>query len=155
MDGSRRDCMMMMSSSGKWDADEAAHCLCDRNAMGRLDKTLGATQRPGGVGQAEARIETRAPEGVPPNLSFNIQVRLEEAVANVIMYGATGMITWRLQSTGSVADRWSPASGIPAAHSIYPSCAACSSLTEVQFGGVHLMRSFGRFALWTSRRLQS
>src|SRR5262245_22738257 len=89
----------MMSSSGKWDAGKAAHCLCDRNAMDQLDKTLGTTQRPGGVGQAEARIETRAPQGVPPNLSFKIQVRLEEAVANVIMYGAAGMITWRLQSS--------------------------------------------------------
>jgi len=89
---------MTMSSSGKWDADEAAHCLGDRNAMDQLDKTLGATHRPGGVGQAEARIETRAPQGVPPNLFFNIQVRLDEAVANVIMYGAAGMIKWRLQS---------------------------------------------------------
>src|SRR5262249_12128812 len=125
-------------------------------AMDQLDKTLGATQRPGGVGQAEARIETRAPQGVPPNLSFNIQVRLEEAVANVIMYGAAGMITWRLQSSWEgLAARWSTASGIPAAHSMYPSCAACCSLTEVQFGGIHLMRSFGGVALWTSRRLQS
>src|SRR5262245_15164656 len=97
MDGSRRRCMMIVEREVR--CGRTAHCLGDRNPMGQLDKTLCATQRPTGVGQAEARIETRAPEGVPPNLSFNIQVRLEDAVANVIMYGAAGMITWRLQSS--------------------------------------------------------
>src|SRR3954463_7782934 len=34
-------------------------------------------------------VERWTQEGVPPNLSFDLQLCLEEAVANVIMYGAT------------------------------------------------------------------
>jgi anti-sigma regulatory factor (Ser/Thr protein kinase) len=35
-----------------------------------------------------ASIETWTREGISPNLSFNIRLCLEEAVANAIVYGA-------------------------------------------------------------------
>jgi anti-sigma regulatory factor (Ser/Thr protein kinase) len=77
-----------------------------RNALAELDKLT-------------AWIETWTREGISPKLSFNIQLCLEEAVANAIMYGAAsddqmeiavevegygGAVVARIEDTGRLFD---------------------------------------------------
>lgn len=83
----------------------------------------------------------------------SIHLRLEEAVANVIMYGAARMITWRLQSScGPVVARIDD-TGRPFDPTQVPPPALATSLAEAEVGsfGIHLMRSFGRFLHYERR----
>jgi Histidine kinase-like ATPase domain len=123
-------------------------------------KTLGATQRPGGVGQAEARIETWTHEGVSPNLSFNIQLRLEEAVGQrdhvrrqndhmeiaVELEGNGAPVVARIEDTGRPFD---PTQVLPSA------LATSLPEAEVDSFGIHLMRSFGRLLHYARRDSRS
>jgi hypothetical protein len=63
------------------------------------------------------------------DLSFNIQLRPEEAVAHVIMYGAARMITWRLQSSWKGHRGYRP----PFDPTQVPPPALATSLAEAQF----------------------
>jgi serine/threonine-protein kinase RsbW len=106
-----------------------------RNDLAELDKLT-------------AWVETWTREGISPNLSFNIRLCLEEAVANAIMYGAAsddqmeiavelegngGAVVARIEDTGRPFDPTRVAPPVLA-----------TSLAEAEVGnvGVHLMRSF-------------
>jgi serine/threonine-protein kinase RsbW len=115
-----------------------------RNDLAELDKLT-------------AWIETWTREGISSNLSFNIRLCLEEAVANAIMYGAAsddqmeiavelegngGAVVARIEDTGRPFDPTQVAPPVLA-----------TSLAEAEVGnvGIHLMRSFANAMLYERR----
>jgi anti-sigma regulatory factor (Ser/Thr protein kinase) len=93
-------------------------------------------------------IEGFTRQGMSPDVSFAVQLCLEEAVANIIMYGATkndalviavelerncGTLVARIEDNGRQFDPTRAPRPLPAA-----------SLDEAKVGdlGIHLMRSF-------------
>jgi serine/threonine-protein kinase RsbW len=115
-----------------------------RNDLAELDKLT-------------AWIEDSTREGISPNLSFNIQLCLEEAVANAIMYGAAiddqmeiavelegsgGAVVVRIEDTGRPFD--------PTQASL-PARATSVAEAEVGNVGIHLMRSFANLMHYERR----
>src|SRR5262245_47413445 len=106
-----------------------------RNNLAELDKLT-------------AWIETWTCEGISPKLSFNIQLCLEEAVANAIMYGAASDDRWEmaveLEGNGEPVVARIEDTGRPFDPTQVPPTALATSLAEAQVGnvGIHLMRNF-------------
>ena len=92
-------------------------------------------------------VERWTQEGVSPNVSFALQLCLEEAVANVIMYGATDgefKIAIELERLGGtlvarIEDNGQPFDPTQVAPHPLP-----STLKDAKIGdlGIHLVRSF-------------
>jgi anti-sigma regulatory factor (Ser/Thr protein kinase) len=95
-----------------------------------------------------AWIEASTREGISPNLSFNIQLCLEEAVANAIMYGAASddqmEIAVELEGNGGAVVALIEDTGRPFDPTQAPPPARANSLAEAEVGnvGIRLMRSF-------------
>ena len=93
-------------------------------------------------------IEGWAQQGVSPDMSFAIQLCLEEAVANVIMYGAAKHdrleIAVELERNGETLVARIEDSGPQFDPTQVPPPAVATSLEEAIVGdlGIHLVRSF-------------
>ena len=88
--------------------DLDARRLVLRNNLAELDRLAGW-------------IEGWAQQDLSPDLSFAVQLCLEEAVANIIMHSvANGRLEIAVEVERVRTKRWSPGSRITAAHSIRP-----------------------------------
>jgi serine/threonine-protein kinase RsbW len=96
-------------------------------------------------------------ENTSPNLSFNIQLCLEEAVANAIMYGAARddhmEIAVELEGNGGTVVARIEDTGRPFDPTQVPAPALATSLADAEVGnvGIHLMRSFAKFLHYERR----
>src|SRR5262245_45978680 len=115
-----------------------------RNDLAELDKLT-------------AWIEAWTRETIPPNLSFSIQLCLEEAVINAIMYGGTRddrmEIAVELEGNGGTVVARIEDTGRPFDPTQVPPPALTTSLVEARVGnvGIHLMRSFANFLHYERR----
>jgi serine/threonine-protein kinase RsbW len=116
-----------------------------RNDLAELDKLI-------------AWVETCARESISPNLSFNIRLCLEEAMANAIMYGAPASddqteIAVELEGNGGSVVARIEHTGRPFDPTEVPPPALATSLAEAQVGnvGIHLMRSFANLMHYERR----
>ena len=95
-----------------------------------------------------AWIEGWAQHGVSPDVSFAIQLCLEEAIANVIMYGAARddrlEIAVELERNGSTLVARIEDTGRQFDPTQVPPPTVATSLEEAKVGdlGIHLLRSF-------------
>jgi serine/threonine-protein kinase RsbW len=94
-----------------------------------------------------AWIERWTQEGVPPNVSFALQLCLEEAVANVIMYGQIDgelKIAIELERLGGTVVARIQDNGQPFDPTQVASHPLPSTLREAKIGnlGIHLVRRF-------------
>ena len=94
-----------------------------------------------------AWIERWTQEGAPPNVSFALQLCLEEAVANVIMYGQTDgelKIAIELERLGGTVVARIQDNGQPFDPTQVASHPLPSTLKEANIGnlGIHLVRRF-------------
>jgi serine/threonine-protein kinase RsbW len=93
-------------------------------------------------------IEGWAPQSVSPDVSFAVQLCLEEAVANVIMYGAAKdaalEIAVEVAHSGDALVAMIEDNGRQFDPTKVPPPAPAPSLAEANIGdvGIHLMRSF-------------
>lgn len=93
-------------------------------------------------------IEGWTQEGVSPDLSLAMQLCLEEAVANIIMYGGAKddqlEIAVELKRTGGTLIARVVDNGRPLDPTRVPPPSMAASLEEAKVGdlGIHLMRSF-------------
>ena len=93
-------------------------------------------------------IEGWAQQGVSPDVSFAIQLCLEEAIANVIMYGAARddrlEIAVELERNGSTLVARIEDTGRQFDPTQVPPPTVATSLEEAKVGdlGIHLLRSF-------------
>ena len=106
-----------------------------RNDLAELDKLT-------------AWIEAWTRENTSPNLSFNIQLCLEEAVANAIMYGTARDDHMEIAVLARIED-----TGRPFDPTQVPPPALATSLADADVGnvGIHLMRSFAKFLHYERR----
>ena len=93
-------------------------------------------------------IEGFAGQGMSPDVSFAVQLCLEEAVANIIMYGAAKddrlEIAVELERNGGTLVARIEDNGRQFDTTRAPSPSVATSLEEAKIGdlGIHLMRSF-------------
>jgi anti-sigma regulatory factor (Ser/Thr protein kinase) len=93
-------------------------------------------------------IEGFAGQGMSPDVSFAVQLCLEEAVANIIMYGAAKddrlEIAVELERNGGTLVARIEDNGRQFDPTRAPSPSVATSLEEAKIGdlGIHLMRSF-------------
>jgi anti-sigma regulatory factor (Ser/Thr protein kinase) len=91
-------------------------------------------------------IEGWAQERVSSDMFFAIQLCLEEAVANIIMYGAANEIALELEQNGETLIVRIEDAGRQFDPTQVPPPTAATSLEDAKIGdlGIHLIRSFAK-----------